>query len=107
VRRRRWAGAGLLVAVFATLKALQNKNPASATVWGALYYWISAAAVLRWGLVALTVDEFVRQVLSVVPGSYDLSVWYFPNEVLMIGVVVALTAWAFRTATAGRWKINL
>jgi hypothetical protein len=106
VLRRRWAGVGLFVALFATLNALQNSNPLSGAVWGALYYWISAAAVLRWGLVALTVGEFVRQVVSTVPGSYDLSAWYLPNEALMIGVVVALTAWAFHTATAGRWKVN-
>jgi hypothetical protein len=25
----------------------------------------------------------------------------------MIAVVIALTGWAFHTATAGRWKMNL
>jgi hypothetical protein len=107
VLRRRWAGVGLFVALFATLNALQNRNPASGALLGALYYGISAVAVLRWGLVALTVGEFVRQVVSVVPGSYDLAAWYFPNEALMIAVVIALTGWAFHTATAGRWKMNL
>ena len=107
VLRRRWAAVGLFVAMFAILNALQSSDPARGAFWGAIYYWISAAAVLHWGLVALTVGEFVRQMLSIVPASYDLSAWYVPNEFLLIAVIAVLAAWAFRTATAGRWKVSL
>jgi len=105
--RPRWLGVALFVAVFATLNALQNSNPVLGGVVGAVYYWAIATAVLRWGLIALTVGEFVRRALSDHPASFDLSASYFANEALLVVPIVVLTAWAFHTATAGRWKASL
>ncbi len=39
----------------------------------------------------------------------ETQAWYFSSAVFMLGTVVALAAWAFHTAIAGRrlWKEDL
>jgi hypothetical protein len=42
------------------------------------------------------------------PATLDMSAWYAPSTLLIVGAIVALTAWAFYTSLAERlWKKDL
>jgi hypothetical protein len=100
--RRQWMAAGAYAVLFGALSALGEADPAAAAFIGFLYFGTEALAVVRWGLLSLVVGTFVLSILMDVPVTLDTSAWYFGNMILLVALVVALTAWAAYTATAGR-----
>jgi hypothetical protein len=59
---------------------------------------MAAFVVVRWALVSLTVGAFVTNLLVGLPLSSDLSAWYTGNALLILGMIVALGAWALYTS---------
>jgi len=52
------------------------------------------------------VGAFVSSLLFDVVLTLDSSAWYFGSNVFILAIVVALTAWAFYTATGRRpWGV--
>jgi hypothetical protein len=68
-----------------------------------------AFVVLRWGILALAVALLVGSLIGGAPVTSQSSAWYFGSTVFMVGSALALTAWSFHTAIAGRrlWKTDL
>jgi len=98
ILRRQWAAAVAFTTLFAVLNALGNAQPAVGAVLGVLYFGTCAIAILRWGLLPLTMASFVTAVLFDVPATRDLSAWYSANSALLVAIVVALAGWGFYTA---------
>jgi serine/threonine-protein kinase len=106
--RNRWVATLAFVAMFAILSALASDNPAVDGVTTAIYFTALALAVLRWGLLSLAIALLVANLLLNMPATLDMSAWYAPSTLLIVGAIVALTAWAFYTSLAERlWKKDL
>jgi len=107
VLRKQWLAVGGFVLIFSTLNYLQG------TIWdGAaaiVVYSMIAVLVFRCGLLALSSFIFVDFLVSAAQPTANPSAWYFPNTLVLIGGVLALAAWAFRTSVAGRrlWSHDL
>jgi hypothetical protein len=56
----------------------------------------------RFGLLVGAGRFFCHEMLSTVPLTADLSVWYAPQGVVMALVVIGLAVYGFVTATRGR-----
>jgi hypothetical protein len=105
--RRSWAAAVAFTLLFSLLGAL-DAHPIVSSLTSAAYFGLAAFAVLQWGLVSLIVGVFVTGVLADVMATTQLSAWYFPHTLTIVGIPVALAAWAFYTATGKRnWTLDV
>jgi serine/threonine-protein kinase len=98
--RRQW----LALAVWCTIGFVLEEEERGYV--HALYFGLSAAVILlaffRFGLLAATVALFVESVLETYPMTLKLSAWYAPSTLVAFGVVLGLTLYCLRIATAGR-----
>jgi hypothetical protein len=105
--RRSWAAAVAFTLLFTLLGAL-DAHPVVSSLTSAAYFSLAAFAVLQWGLLSLIVGVFVTGVLADVMATTQLSAWFFPHTLAMVGIPVALAAWAFYTATGKRtWTLDV
>ena len=105
--RRSWAAAVAFTLLFSLLGAL-DAHPLVSSLTTAVYFGLAAVAVLQWGLLSLIVGVFVTGVLADVMATTQLSAWYFPYTLTVVGIPVALAAWAFYTATGKRsWTLDV
>ncbi|MGA3043881.1 MAG: serine/threonine-protein kinase [Bryobacteraceae bacterium] len=65
-----------------------------------LYFGLIPPILLRFGLLPLIVADLVGGLLSLV--STDFSAWYAGNTYIVLVLILAITAYAFRTALGGR-----
>ena len=106
--RNRWAATIAFAGMFALLSVLTSNNPILDGTTALIYFGIAALAVQRWGLLSLTVAVCVADIFLNMPATQDFSAWYSGHMLLLIGIVVALAAWAFYTSVAGRlWRRDL
>jgi serine/threonine protein kinase len=109
VLRNQWVAA----AAFALILSAQNLGSANHPILnGATSFVILCGlsfVVLRWGVLALAIALLVSNLIGNAPITSQTSAWYFPGAVFMLACALALTAWAFHTAIAGRrlWKTDL
>jgi hypothetical protein len=105
--RRSWAAAVAFTLLFTLLGAL-DAHPIVSSLTTAAYFGLASFAVLQWGLLSLIVGVFVTGVLADVMATTQLSAWYFPHTLTIVGIPVALAAWAFYTATGKRhWTLDV
>ncbi len=100
--RNRWAAAAGFVIIFTLLNALGSPHPWVAASSGALVYTIAAFALVRFGLITLTVAVFVANTVLNVPVTFDFSRWYAPYALSIPIFVLAVAIWGFYTALAGQ-----
>ena len=106
--RKDWLAAIAFVSLFA------------ARAWGSSYlvadlpmliliYGVAVLIVFRFGLVPLTCAIFTVDMLSSVPFSADLSLWYMPTSILALLSVVALAGWGFYHSLGGEpmWRLEI
>jgi hypothetical protein len=106
--RNQWL-AGAAFALLWSATNIGGTNALLSALSTAVVFAGFAYVMLRWGLLSIAVGLFVTIVLGYVPLTLYSQAWYFESEVFMLGIVVALAAWAFRTAIAGQklWKQDL
>jgi hypothetical protein len=92
--RNTWATAAVLVGIFGVL-APENLN--GAAVVGVLL-WLT----LRFGILPAAVMFLFEVLVGSAPMTPDLSAWYAPQGLLMIGLTLALAVSSFRHALGGR-----
>jgi hypothetical protein len=109
VLRNQWLASAAFAALFTALAYLQSSHPIPDAIANFLIYSLVAFIVLRFGLLAMAVYIFVNGLLNGAQPTLDTSSWYFANNLFLFACVLALTAWGFRTAIAGRklWKQDL
>jgi hypothetical protein len=100
--RNRWAAAIGFVVIFTFLNAYGSSHRWLAATSGALVYAIAAFALVRFGLITLTVAVFVANTLLNVPVTFDFSRWYAPYALSIPIFVLVLACWSFYTALAGQ-----
>ena len=109
VLRNQWVAAGVFAAIFALANLNAAGHPILSAVTSFLIYSGLAFVVLRWGILAMAVSILVSKIIGSTPFTTHSSAWYFASGVCMLACVLALTAWAFRTAIGGQrlWKTDL
>jgi len=101
--RSQWAAMLAFTAFFTVLNALGNDQVWRGAVVGLLYFGTGAFVIVRFGgLLAFVVGAFVSSLLFDIVPTLDSSAWYFSSNVFILAIVVALTTWAFYTATGRR-----
>jgi len=109
VLRNQWLAAAAFALIFAAVNLGSASHPILNGVTSFLILGGLAFVVLRWGILAMAVAFLVSNLIGNAPFTAHSSAWYFPSAVFMLACAVALTAWAFRTAIAGRrlWNADL
>jgi hypothetical protein len=101
VLRRQWLAAAAFVLLGASA-AFGDAHPAIRAVSEISFFTLFAATLLRFGgLLPTIVCLFVGNTLGGFPFA-DFSTWYASTTVFVLVVVLALTAYAFKTGVAGR-----
>ena len=101
VLRRQWLAVGTVVLLIA-LAATGDAHPGISLVVGVSLFALLAATLLRFGGLLPTIACLtVGNVLGDVPIA-DFSTWYASTTVFVLVAILALTAYAFHTAVAGR-----
>jgi serine/threonine-protein kinase len=100
--RNQWVAAAAFALIFAAINLSSASHPILNGVASFLILGGLAFVVLRWGVLALAVALLVSSLVASAPITAHSSAWYFANSVCMLACALALTAWAFHTAIAGR-----
>ncbi len=101
VTRRRWLAGGVYVLVFTLLAALVLTDLPLALPFVIVSYTLTAALMLRFGLLPMVVCSFVTYMLGFAHISTDFSAWYSGSMIAAVGIVLGLAVWAFHTSLGG------
>jgi eukaryotic-like serine/threonine-protein kinase len=101
LRRQSLAVLGM-IAVGAFLTSLDTGWPWADRAFGAAVMALWLWAMLRFGLLPVTIGVFVHVLLSAFPLTTDTSAWYFGASALALGTTLVLAAYGFTVARAGR-----
>jgi hypothetical protein len=104
LRSRRLAAAvtALVITVTPALPSVAGGNPIFALLVGGVWAMGAVFVLVRFGLLAMIVSQFVFQLTSLVPIAFDLSAPYITSSYLCLGAVIVLAAYGFHTAMGGR-----
>ena len=109
VLRKQWLAALAFVALLTYFDNMQrglgSMELGQALSFVGLYtliYTIAVLIMLRFGFFALMVTLFIINVTLNLYLTLDFGAWYGGSSLIIIVLLIALTAWGFRTALAGR-----
>jgi serine/threonine-protein kinase len=101
--RKEWLTAATFVLFFAVLGSLAHTSSALITLpIRLLQLSVMLYVMLRCGLFPYVVGASVASVLVLFPITADFSAWYAGSTIFTLVCILALTAYAFHTALAGR-----
>jgi serine/threonine-protein kinase len=109
VFRRLWIAAAVVIAFFSVLGAVGSYGVPPSLLWlltlpsSALSTWL----LLKHGLLASVAYLFTAMMTTQLPMTLDASAWYASSGFTVIGVLVALVVYAFRTSLGGRRVFEL
>jgi len=105
--RNQWLAGAAYALIFTVLTVLRSDTPLVDGLETFLIECIVVVAVLRFGLLALTVAAFFADgLMTSIPPTMHVSAWYFGGSVAMLASAIVLAVWAFYTSLAGQklWK---
>jgi serine/threonine-protein kinase len=100
--RNQWIAAAAFAALFTLMNALGGEHSWQGLAVRIFIWGTMAVLVLRWGLLALAIALWIGDFVEAVPVTTHTSAWYYTNSLLLLGAMLALSAWAFKTSIAGR-----
>ena len=98
--RRQWLAVAAFLLLFVVASGLGSDHPVIAVSIGMIFAG-SLMFAIRFGVLSL-MAPLVSNILIGAPLSTDFSTWYAGSAVFALAIVLALTAYAFHTAVAGR-----
>lgn len=104
--RNRWAAAAAFTAFFTVLSTLSSSHPAVQAATSIMIYGIAAFALVRFGLITLTVAVFVANSVLNVPVTLDFSRWYATSAMAIPLTILAIAIWGFYMALGGQKLIR-
>ncbi len=104
LRSRRLAAVATALVLTATpaLQSVAGGNPIVTSLVGGAWAMVAVVVLVRFGLLAMIVSQFVFQLTSLVPITFDPSVPYSSSSYLCLGAVIVLAGYGFHTAMGGR-----
>ena len=109
VLRNQWLAAAGFALCLSVLSLASPVHPILIASINFFALFAMAYLVLRWGVLAFATAHLVSGLLATLPATSRPEAWYFGSTLFMVGVVVGLAAWAFRTSLGNRtlWKDEL
>jgi serine/threonine protein kinase len=101
VLRNQWLAGAAFTLLFASLNYLQSSNTLAA-VGTSVVYGVLAVMMLRWGALAVCTGVSVGNLMELIPFTSHPDDWFVGSSIFLVALIVALGAWATRTAMAGR-----
>ena len=92
----------LILTVTPALPSVAGGNPIFALVFSGVWALGAVFVLVRFGLLAMIVSQFVFALTSLAPLTLDLSAPYISSSFLCLGAVIVLAAYGFHTAMGGR-----
>jgi len=100
---RQWLASAVFVLLFPGIIVLSgNPHPVTQALFTAPFQSLLLACILWFGVLPMLALFFVGLMWTSFPLTTDLSAWYSGSTVFAVAIVLALTAYAFHTAVAGR-----
>jgi serine/threonine-protein kinase len=99
--RNVWIAGAAFILLFA-LSGIGREDPVMQSVFTAVIATAMILILTRFGLLPMIVSLAVGDILLSFPKTTDVSAWYFGSTLFGVVTVLALTAYAFHTALAGR-----
>jgi hypothetical protein len=99
--RRQWIALAVFVLLLSGSEA-SSGHPVIGALYGVLAFLPFAACIVYYGVLPIALAAFVQSILQYFLLTTDLSAWYAGTTVAAVAIVLALTAYAFHTAVAGR-----
>ena len=106
VLRGRWAAPAALIAVVSALNGLSGTDPVVAAPAAVLMTTLFVAVLVRFGLVAFAVGQYVGLLLTIFPMTPHLGAWHGRSAMLALVIAGAIATYGFRAALAGRSLIG-
>jgi serine/threonine-protein kinase len=101
VLRRQWLAVVAIILLWAGL-GLASDHPVITTGFLVIANGLSVLALIRFGVLSFAIGAAVADTLDTFPLSANFSTWYAGSAIFALAAVLALTAYAFHTAVAGR-----
>jgi hypothetical protein len=109
VLRNQWLAAAGFALCLSVLSLASPVHPILIASVNFVALFAMAFLVLRWGVLAFATAHLVSGVIGTLPATAHTNAWYFGSTLFMSAIVIALAAWAFRTALGKRalWRDEL
>jgi serine/threonine-protein kinase len=100
--RKQWLAAGVVTVVLADILAANAAYPLIEWPVSLLFFGVMVFALMRYGLLVLTVAMFVVLLFVSFPISSDFGGWYFGTGAFVLLAILALSIYGVRMALAGQ-----
>ena len=102
ILRKQWLAAGVITVALAAILAANAAHPLIEWPVSLLFFGVMLFALMRFGLVVLTVAMFVVLLFVSFPICADVGVWYFGAGAFVLIAILALTLYGIRMSLAGQ-----
>ncbi|MGI8784355.1 MAG: serine/threonine-protein kinase [Acidobacteriota bacterium] len=100
--RREWLTIGVTGLLITGMQMLSGQDTRIALVSGVVLSALVLILLTRFGLLAAIAAFFFTLLCTSYPLTWDFSVWYWSNSLIVLVIGVALAAYAFHTSLAGQ-----
>ena len=100
--RKQWLAAGVIIVALSGILAANATHPFIEWPVSLLFFGVMIFALMRFGLLVLSVAMFVVLLIRSFPVSSDVTVWYFGTGALVLIAVLVLSLYGTRMALAGQ-----
>jgi serine/threonine-protein kinase len=106
VLRNQWLAAVGFALCFSVLGLASPVHPILIATVNFFALLAMAVLVLRWGLLAFATAHFISGLGASLPVTAHADAWHFGSTLFIVGLVIAIAAWAFKTSLGNRalWK---
>ena len=102
VLRRPWVSAVVFILFFTSVQIAFSPDPVLEGTIALVQFGLAIFILTRFGVLPMIVCTFVSYLLPSFPLTTDFSTWYAGSTLFALWTVLALTAYGFATAGAGR-----
>ena len=100
--RKQWLAAALIITALAGILAANAARPLIEWPVSILFFGVMVFALMRFGLLVLSVAMFVVLLFISFPIGADVGVWYFSTGAFVLAVMLAMSVYGVRIALAGQ-----
>jgi serine/threonine-protein kinase len=99
--RKEWVAAIAFTVIFLPISGISKDHLAMDLAWVSLVWLMRAFVLLRWGPLAVAVQQWFYGVLFSVPTTTHMSAWFSSQAIIPLAILAAMAAWALRISMKG------